>query len=170
LVIERLRKDHDRSAFACGKPSLDDWLKLRASQFDKKDLARAYVAVRSDEILVLGYYALSTHRIGYELLPEDQTKGLPLMDVPVILLGRLAVDQSMQGQGLGSLLLLNALRRAQHISEQIGVRAVEVDALDDKARNWYLKFGFISLHDDPKHLFLPMPVIRNLGLPPLGEV
>jgi GNAT superfamily N-acetyltransferase len=165
--LERLATHHDRTAFDCGHPSLNDWLKLRSSQFEKKDLARTYVAVREGGTVVFGYYALSSHRVRYEILPAKQAKGLPRIDVPVILLGRLAVDKTAQGRGLGSLLLADALRRAQHIAEQIGIRAVEVDAIDDAARNFYLRFGFVSLLDDPSHLYLSMKVIRKLGLPPL---
>jgi GNAT superfamily N-acetyltransferase len=73
----------------------------------------------------------------------------------------------VQGQGLGALLLVDALRRSLQISEQVGIRAVEVDALDDAARNFYLKFGFRSLLDDPRHLFLPMHEIRKLKLDPI---
>jgi GNAT superfamily N-acetyltransferase len=167
-AIEKLGGQHDRSAFDCGHALLDDWLKLRASQYEKKDLARTYVAVRRGEAAVLGYHAISTHRVSYEALPPDQAKGLPQIDVPVILLGRLAVDRTVQGQGLGAFLLVDALRRAQHISEEIGIRAVEVDAIDEAARRFYLKFGFVSRVDDPNHLFLPMPVIRKLKLPSLG--
>jgi GNAT superfamily N-acetyltransferase len=87
--------------------------------------------------------------------------------VPVLLLGRQAVDRKMQGQGLGSLLLLHALSRAQHIGKQIGVRAVEVDAIDDAAKQFYMKYGFMPLLDDPHHLLLPMHIIHKLNLPPL---
>jgi GNAT superfamily N-acetyltransferase len=167
-VIEKLGRGHDRSAFDCGQAPLNDWLKLRAGQHAKKDLARTYVAVRQGQPAVLGYYAISTHRVSYEAIPPDQAKGLPKIDVPVVLLGRLAVDGTAQRQGLGSLLLIDALRRAQHISEEVGIRAVEVDALDDAARQFYLRFGFVALADDRNHLFIPMPVIRRLGLPPLG--
>ena len=93
---------------------------------------------------------------------------MPRLDVPVVLLGRLAVDRSVQGQGLGSLLLIDALRRAQHLAEHVGIRAVEVDAIDEAARQFYSRFGFVPLLDDPNHLFLPMPVIRKLGLPPFA--
>lgn len=89
------------------------------------------------------------------------------MDIPVVLLGRLAVDRSVQGRGLGSWLLVDVLRRAQYLAEHIGIRAIEVDALDDAARTFYLKFGFIPLLDAPCHLFLPMQAIRKLGLPPM---
>lgn len=166
--IERLGSIHDRSSFDCGNAILSDWLRRSAGQFVKRDLARTYVAVRKGEAVVLGYYAISNHRVDFEMLPADQAKGLPKLGVPVVLLGRLAVDRSVQGRGLGSLLLVDVLRRAQYLAEHIGVRAVEVDAIDDAARNFYQTFGFASLLDDPRHLFLPMQAIRKLGLPPLS--
>ncbi len=167
-LIERLTGKHDRTAFHCGRSSLDEWLKRRAGQFDKRDLARTYVAVRKGDATVLGYYALSNHRVTYDALPADQAQGLPRIEIPVVLIGRLAVDQSQQGQGLGEILLVDALRRAQHIGDQVGVRAVEVDAIDERARTFYAKYGFVQLVDDPNHLFLPMQVIHRLKLPPLS--
>ena len=166
-TIRRLDKNHDRSAFDCGQPMLNEWLKDRAGQFDRRNLSRTFVATRPDELLVVGYYAVSTHRVVYEALPAAEAKGLPRLDVPVVLIGRLAVDHTVQGQGLGALLLVDALRRSLQISEQVGIRAVEVDALDNAARSFYLKFGFRSLLDDPRHLFLPMHEIRKLKLDPL---
>lgn len=166
-TIRRLDKSHDRAGFDCGMPMLDEWVKDRAGQFDRRDLSRTFVATRPDETRVLGYYAISTHRVVHDVLPVAEAKGLPRLDVPVVLIGRLAVDRSVQGQGLGGLLLVDALRRSMHISEQVGIRAVEVDAVDDDARNFYLKFGFRPLLDDPRHLFLPMHEIRKLKLEPL---
>ena len=146
---------------------LNEWLKDRASQFDRRDLSRTFVATRPEAVLVVGYYAISTHRVVYDALPAAESKGLPRLDVPVVLIGRLAVDQSVQGQGLGALLLVDALRRSLQISGQVGIRAVEVDALDDAAMNFYFKFGFRPLLDDSRHLFLPMHEIRKLKLDPL---
>jgi GNAT superfamily N-acetyltransferase len=166
-TIRRLDKNHYRSAFDCGQPMLNEWLKDRAGQFDRRDLSRTFVATRPDEVLVVGYYAVSTHRVVYEALPAVEAKGLPRLDEPVVLIGRLAVDHTVQGQGLGALLLVDALRRSLQISEQVGIQAVEVDALDDAARSFYLKFGFRSLLDDPRHLLLPMHEIRKLRLDPL---
>ncbi len=165
--IERLAARHDRTAFECGQAQLDDWLKQRSGQFDRRDLARTFVAVRAEVPQVHGYYALSNHHIGYESMSLEQARGLPRIDVPVILLGRLAVDRPMQGKGLGELLLVDALRRSLSVAEQIGVRAVEVDAIDESAQRFYIKHGFLALLDDPHHLFLPMQTIRNLKLPPL---
>jgi GNAT superfamily N-acetyltransferase len=142
-------------------------LKVRAGQFERRDLARTYVAVRQGQARVGGYYALSNHRVRYDALPAEQFKGLPRMDVPVVLLGRLAVDRSTQGQGLGTFLLIDALRRALQVSEQVGIRAVEVDAIDEVARNFYVKFGFVQLLDDQRHLYLSMHIIRKLNLPPI---
>ncbi len=163
-MIQRLHRTHDRSAFDCGQPSLNEWLKNRAGQFDRRGLSRTFAATRPGEVVVCGYYALSTHRVLYEDLPDTESKGLPRLDVPVVLLGRLAVDRAAQGQGLGASLLVDALRRAMHISDQVGIRAVEVDAIDEPARRFYLKFGFRSLLDDPRHLMIPLHEIRKLKL------
>ena len=164
--IQPLGRRHVRSSFDCGNPTLNEWLQKRAGQWQKKELARCYVAVPKDESRVVAYYAISSHHVSYESLPADQAKGLPRIDVPVVLLGRLAVDQSVRGQGLGSLLLIDALSRAEHLATHLGIRAVEVDAVDEAARQFYLKFGFTPLEDDANRLFLPMHVIRKLTLPP----
>jgi GNAT superfamily N-acetyltransferase len=165
--IQRLSRAHDRASFDCGNDLLNEWLKQRAGQWERKELARCYVVVRKDESHVLGYYAIASHHVSYTVLPADQARGMPQIDVPVVLLGRLAVDRDAQGQGLGQLLLVDALRRAEHLAQQLGIRAIEVDAIDDGARRFYLRFGFIPLLDDQNHLFLPMHVIRKLNLPPL---
>ncbi len=167
-TVERLGKNHEREHFDCGNDLLNVWLKQRAGQFDRRDLARTFVAVRPGENVVCGYYAVSSHSVRFESLPADEAKGLPHLDVPVMLLGRLAVDNSVQGQGLGGHLLIDVLRRAQHLAEHVGIRAVEVDAIDEAARTFYLRYGFLELQDDPRHLFLPMSVIRKLHLPPMA--
>jgi GNAT superfamily N-acetyltransferase len=166
-MVVRMGPAHDRSAFDCGQPMLNEWLKNRAGQFDRRDLSRTFVATQSNDAVVYGYYSISTHRVLYEVLSDIEAKGLPRLDVPVVLLGRLAVDRKLQGRGLGSILLIDALRRALHISEQVGIRAVEVDAIDESARQFYLKFGFRSLLDDPRHLMMPIHEIRKLKLDPL---
>ena len=166
-AMRRLEKVHDRAAFDFGQPNLNEWIKDRAGQFDRRDLSRTFVATRFDEMLVVGRYAISAHRVVYDALPVAEAKGLPRLDVPVVLIGRLAVDQSVPRQGLGASLLVDALRRSLQISEQVVIRAVEVDALDDAAKNFYLKFGFRSVLDDPRRLFLSLHEIRKLSLPPL---
>lgn len=167
--VEPLDASHDRASFACGKPALDEWLRRLAGQCERRGLAKTYVAVEPGRRSVCGFYAISTHHVARGALPSEQAKGLPRGDVPVVLLGRLAVDRTHQGQGLGEYLLLDALGRVSHISRQIGVRAVEVHAIDDNARKFYRKYGFISLHDDLNHLYLPMHVVHKLRLPPLTD-
>jgi GNAT superfamily N-acetyltransferase len=167
-VIEPFdRGRHERANFDCGVPVLDEWLATQASQFEKRDLARVYVLVAAGEATVKGYYALSSHRVSYEALPVDQAKGLPRIDLPVVLIGRLAVDRRVQGRRLGEFLLIDALRRAEYLAGKLGIRAVEVHAINDEARRFYERYGFLSLLDDPRHLFLPMHIVRKLKLPPL---
>lgn len=167
-IIEPFDKQrHDRTGFDCGVEALNDWLTTKLTQFEKRDLARTYVLVEEGQSTVKGYYAISNHTVVYEALPDEQARGLPRIDVPVVLIGRLAVDSSVHGQGLGEFLLLDALRRAEYLASKIGIQAVEVDAINEAARRFYQKYGFLSLTDDPRHLFLPMKVIRKLKLPPL---
>src|SRR5947208_561757 len=106
--IERLANVHDRSTFSCGQPSLDDFLKKLASQYDRRDFARTYVAVLPPDPTVHGYYTLSGGSLDLSALPEAVRKKLPRHPVPVVRLGRLAVTQATQGQKLGKLLLLDA--------------------------------------------------------------
>ena len=108
---------------------------------------------------VLAYYTLVTRTLESSVVP----KKLPHGDIGVVLLGRLAVDKTAQSQGLGRLCLLRAMHQVVRTSEEIGIFALVLDALDDHARSWYLNldFGFETLLDDPKHLFLPVDTIRR---------
>lgn len=164
-VIERLSRRHDRSTFNCGQPLLDTWLKERAGQFDRRDLSRTFVARNETEVVVLGYYAISAHRVLPQILPTAEQKRLPTMDLPVGLLGRMAVDRGAQGKGLGEHLLFDALQRIQRLADEIGICAVEVDAIDESAKRFYEKYGFKPLLDDANHLFLPLHVVRQLSFP-----
>jgi len=157
--IVRLARTHDRSRFHCGQPTLDGFLRELAFQYEKRNLGRTYVLTRDDEVRVLGYYSLASGAIAFESLPADIK--LPRHPIPVILLGRLAVDESIRGQGLGERLLVDALSRCLDLAEPLGVHAVEVHAIDDAARAFYLRYGFISLQDDPHHLYLPLKLVRN---------
>ena len=163
--VEALSSGHDRANFSCGKPSLDDFIRRSASQYDKRNIARTFVAVVPPEVRVIGYYSLATGSVAFGHLPDVLAKGLPRHPIPVAHLGRLAVDESAQGQRLGEYLLLHALSRCSKHAKSIGIHAVEVYALDGEAREFYLKYGFTSLVDDPLHLYLSMKAIRKLDLP-----
>ena len=157
-MIEPLAARHNRAAFECGEPSLNDFLKRYARQNDERGLGRTFVAVLPDDARIYGYYTLASGALQAETVPEK----LPRYPTPTIHLGRLAVDASAKGHGLGRLLLLDALRRAWLTSEQLGVYAVEVYALNETVRAFYLKYGFAPLLDGDLHLYLTMRAIRML--------
>jgi GNAT superfamily N-acetyltransferase len=159
--VEPLDGTHERGEFTCGKGPLDNFLRTLVSQYEKRRLGRTYVVVRPGEKRVLGYYTLASGAVSFANLPEQATKKLPRHPVPAILLARLALDQSVQGQGLGGFLLADALRRCLALAEQLGVHAVEVDAIDDQAKAFYEKYGFVALQDNPLHLYLPMATIED---------
>jgi predicted GNAT family N-acyltransferase len=112
-TIEKLADRHDRGTFSCGKTSLDEFLQKYATQYQRRDLARTYVAVLPPDAKVLGYYTLSSGAVDLGALPDDARKKLPRHPVPVGLLGRLAVDLTARGQRLGETLLLDALGERQ---------------------------------------------------------
>lgn len=161
-IIEPFGKAHDRSAFACGKPSLDDFIRTRVNQYEKRRLGKTFVAVTAGEKRVVGYYTLAAGAITFVHLPIEASRKLPKHSIPVILLARLAVDQSAQGQRLGEELLLDALQRSLELSGNLGMHAVEVHALDDSAVVFYVKYGFTPLLDNPKHLYLPLTTIEKV--------
>ncbi len=164
MKIEPLLAHHDRTGFDCGVDSLNIYLQRYARQNASRDLGITYVAVDSSgESHIQGYYTLANSSVARDAFPEA---GLPQYPVPTVLLARLAVDVSQQGKGIGGLLLANALRLALQTSGLLGVFAVEVVALDESARAFYLRYGFMPLLDDPLHLYLPMKAIRKMGLLP----
>jgi GNAT superfamily N-acetyltransferase len=163
--IEPLGRGHVRGAFSCGRPPLDDFLRRLVSQYATRNLGRTYVAVEPGETRVCGYYTLAAGALSFEHLPEASARKLPRHPVPVVLLARLAVDQAVQGQGLGEALLVDALRRCLGLADRLGIHAVEVDAIDEQARTFYKKYGFVPLLDHPLHLVLPIATIRD-GLGP----
>jgi GNAT superfamily N-acetyltransferase len=161
-VVERLNVKHDRTAFDCGSLPLNNWLRRLAGQYDRRNLATVYVAVPRGDFRVAGFYALSSHWIGRATLPDEQGRRLPDIHIPVVLLGQLAVDSSMQRRGLGEYLLIDAIHHVHQAAGLVGVRGMEVHAMDGRAQTFYAKFGFVPLRDDPCHMYLPMQDIRRL--------
>lgn len=157
-LVEPLSTRHDRDAFDCGEPSLNDFLKRYARQNDDKGLGRTYVAVRPDDSHIYGYYTIASASVRFDAIPEK----LPRYPIPMVHLGRLAIDQAAKGQGLGKALLADALARVAGFADHLGIYAVEVYALNEAAKEFYLKFGFTPLLDDPLHLYMPMKTIRKL--------
>ncbi|MEM6457839.1 MAG: GNAT family N-acetyltransferase [Planctomycetota bacterium] len=164
-IIEKLTKRHDRAAFDCGVDELNVYLQRFAGQNERAGLSQHYVAVQAGAPnAVLGYYALSAGAVDFELLDQDQRKRLPRYPVPVAHLGRLAVDRSAQGRRLGEMLLIDALARTVRVADEVGMHAVEVVAINDAARKFYLKYGFTALRDDVNHLYLPIRTVKKLDL------
>lgn len=161
-MIEPLTKGHRRNRFSCGKASLDDFIRSRVTQYEKRRLGRTFVAVAIGGADVLGYFTLAASAISFEHMPEAFSRKLPRHPVPVVLLARLAVDLSTQGMRLGEGLLLDALERSLALSANMGIHAIEVDAIDDEAAAFYRKYGFSPLLDRSLHLFLPIATVKTL--------
>ncbi len=161
-AVEALSSRHDREGFACGEASLDEYIEHYFTQDIKRSLTRAFVLTRKGETAVLGYYTLSATHVQRERFPTEQARKLPRYPIPAALLGRLAVTQVLQGKGLGEFLLIDALKRVTLAAETIGVHAVLVDAIDERAACFYRVYGFIPLADAPLMFFLPLDTIRQL--------
>lgn len=161
-AIKPLGKGHDREAFDCGESSLDEYLRRYAGQHARKHLSKTYVALSPPTPTVLGFYSLATGSIEFEDLPSQAAAGLPTeYPIPTAHIARLAVDRRAQGQGLGGILLWDALGRILGLAGQIGICAVTVDALHDRARAFYAHHGFEPLRDDPLHLYLLTATARR---------
>lgn len=159
--IEPLDRTHDRSGFCCGQPALDDFFRLFVTQYEKRNLGRSYVALRTGEKRPYGYYTLAPAAVEFQHVPKKTARKLPKHPVSTALLGRLAVDRAAQGRGLGRILLVDALLRCLELSRQLGNFAVEVHAIDSGANCFYEKYGFVSLLDNERHLYLPIATIRE---------
>lgn len=159
VVFEPLGSEHDRSAFSCGEPALDDYLRRRATQDIRGKVARVFVAVDRTIGAIAGYYTLSAASFSREHLPEAVAKRLPHDPVPAAILGRLAVERRYQGRGLGELLLADAIKRVLRASEVLAVHAIVVDAKNDRAKAFYERYGFIAFVDAPYRLYLPLDTV-----------
>jgi len=153
--IEPLERRHDRGRFSCGDESLDAFLKRFARANARQNTARTFVLVEPGETRVWGYYALSMTSIDGGELPEGERRGLPRV-VPAALIGRFAVDEELQGRGLGRTLLFDALQRIRLAAQGAAAFCVVVHAVDQRAADFYLRYGFRELADHPLHLFVPL--------------
>jgi ribosomal protein S18 acetylase RimI-like enzyme len=157
-----LDKSLDRQSFDCGVIELNDYLQRYASQNHRKGIATTFVALASaDDRQIAGYYSVSMAEITIEILPTEFQKGLPRYPIPAMRIGRLAVDITRRGEGLGKALLMECFRRAIVLSREIGIFAIVVDATNESARDFYLKYGFITLPSQPMSLFIPLATIKS---------
>jgi len=155
-----LNSSHNKSGFNCGQELLDNYLHRQALQDVKRHLSACFV-VTTTENIIKGYYTLSNSSIPKEFIPDNLKNKLPYNDLPVTLLGRLARDKKYDGEKLGELLLFDALKRSYDASLTISSMAVIVDPIDQNAKIFYLKYGFVELPDS-KRMFITMKTISVL--------
>ncbi len=150
---EKLRPDHDLSCFASGSPVLDDWLRRRALPNQESGASRTYVIGAGDR--VVGYYALAAGAVAQAGATGRARRNMP-DPVPVMVIGRLAIDSGYQGRGLGRALLRDAVLRTMQAADIAGIRALLVHAVSDDAKRFYERCGFQPSPADPMTLMITM--------------
>lgn len=158
IVVEPLAGHHDRAAFSSGQQELDEWFRRRAGQDEKRNVARVFVAI-APELGIIGFYSLSSYTLALADLPEGLAKRLPRYDaIPAALIGRLARDVRARGQGIGELLLADAVRRSLGARRSVAIYAIVVDANGERAAEFYRDFGFQPFPGRPLRQFMPTSV------------
>ena len=164
LRIRTLDERADRAGFGCGSDPLDAWFHRQAGQSQRKRLASVWIATTGAEPrVVVGYYSLAPWQVAFEQAPPELTRRLPKYPLAATLLARLAIDRRWQGQGMGGVLLADALRRAYAASKIIPMQLLVVHAKDENAAAFYAKHGLRPFPKAPLHLFLPMASIAEAG-------
>lgn len=143
---EKLSGEHDLSVFDCGEPVLNDWLRRRALQNEASGASRTYVVCAGKR--VLGYYTLAVGAVAHAEAPGRIRRNMP-DPVPVMVLGRLAVDKDVQGRHIGGGLLRDAVLRTMQAAEIAGIRAILVHAISAEAKRFYEGYGFVASPVDP---------------------
>ncbi len=155
---EHLTAGHDVSAFDSGVPELDTWLKRRALQHEASGASRTYVVSAGER--VVGYYALATGAVAQQEAPGKVRRNMP-EPIPVMVIGRLAVDRVYQGKGLGSALLKDALLRTLNVASIVGIRAVLLHAISEDAKRFYEKAGFSPSSVDPMTMMITLADVEK---------
>ena len=155
--MAKLVPEHDHTGFDCGSEPLNSFLKQYALQGQRVGSSQTYVATTG--VKVVGFHTLVVGEVTYEDVPERLAKGLPRFPVPVIVLARLAVDDSWKGKGLGAALLVDAIRRVLNAADIAGVRAMVVHAKDDAAKAFYEHLGFILF---PGQIFTLCRLLKDM--------
>lgn len=162
IIIEILNSQYKKRGFDCGNDLLNNYIRRQAKQDVSRDLSACYILNNSDDKKIIGYYTLSGNSINRNDFPEDLIMKLPpsYVNLSTVLLGRLAVDNTYKGKGFGETLLIDALKRCVDISKNLGVIAVIVDPIDQKAVTFYESYGFILIPSTNK-MFIPIKTIEN---------
>jgi GNAT superfamily N-acetyltransferase len=163
IDIQPISRHLDLGSFDCGAPALNDYLQKYARQNHDRNISKTFAAIeRGRGRKVFGFYTLVASEIDAKTIPTTHSKNLPRYPVPAVRIGRLAVDKQSQGQGISEELLWDALGKANHLSNEVGIYVVVVDAKDEKAIRFYHQYGFVLLSNSPKTLFLPVKTIKVL--------
>lgn len=163
MLIEPLSREHNRQAFDCGETDVTRFLREKALQDQERDLSRTMVLIDENTSLtrILGYHTLLMMQVRQEEIPHDRpriTRG-----IPVILLGQIGIDLESQGKGFGDLLLMDAQARTCEISEKVGIRALMLDARNERLAEWYEKHDFVRFPHSLR-MFKSIEAIRKLDL------
>jgi GNAT superfamily N-acetyltransferase len=172
-MTHQIEPDDVAAGFRCGIHALDDYFARHALANDRASISRAFVLRRSEDDRsalprVLGFYTLSMAQVEpAQVTPAVAGRKLPRYPLPVALIGRLAVDQRAQGQGLGEKLLLDALKRVAEVAECIACFGIIVDAKNDAAERFYVRYDFVPIEAEkwPRRLFLPIATLRAAFAP-----
>lgn len=157
-ALDRAR--HRTDLLDCGNSSLDRWLRQSAGQSERREATRTYV-VADESGVVVGYVTLVAGQTTSDFVTADVARGMSSrFPIPVAIIARLAVDRSVQGNGVGAALLAFALRRCLEAGSAVGMRAVVVDAFDDRAAAFYRRFGFRAVPGAPLRLMVSIPELR----------
>jgi GNAT superfamily N-acetyltransferase len=160
--ITILDKSHDRTGFDCGEAELNTFLKTTARQHDQKGISRTFVLTDGSPV-ILGFFTLTLCEVSPTSLPSQYARAYPDHSLPAVRLARLAVSRRAQKQRFGELLLSEAVYRTALIADQAGVIGLFVDAKNDAARQFYRRYGFLEIPEQPLKLFLPINTIRRAG-------
>lgn len=151
--------DHALEEFQCGEPSLDEWLKKKALKNQNSDASRCFVVC--DGVTVVGYYCLSAGGVSHEASPKAMRRNMP-DPLPVVLLGRLAIDLRYHNRGLGKALLRDAMLRAVQVASETGVFAILLHAISEQAKRFYLSRGFVESPLQPMTLMMTLATARAI--------
>ena len=154
-----LNNKHQLDEFGCGNETLNEWLKKRALKNQGYSASRTFVICEQDK--VVGYYALASGSVQREIAPKSMARNMP-EPLPVIVLGRLAIDEKYQGRGLGKELLRDAILRSIFTAKNIGTSAILVHAISEDAKRFYEKNGFQVSPLEPMTLFMSMRKLKQL--------
>jgi len=160
VVVELLTKTHDRKSFDCGSPDQNEFQQQRARQHADRNYSKTWVAVEEGDNRILGFVTLSMGNVVFENISDELRSKLPRYPMPVLHVGQLATDATLQGNGIGSLLVRFAAEKAIEASKKVGCFAIELVADNQIAYDWYLKRGFLPLVDRSMRLYQSVETLK----------